>query len=88
MDRNFVWFLLIGLCAGWLAGRLSSGHGFGLFGSLIVGVVGAVVGGVLFNLVGLRSESRVGSLISATVGALVLIGALGALDRARARRTR
>jgi uncharacterized membrane protein YeaQ/YmgE (transglycosylase-associated protein family) len=41
---RMVWFLLIGLCAGWLAGRFTQGKGFGLWGNLVVGVVGAVIG--------------------------------------------
>jgi uncharacterized membrane protein YeaQ/YmgE (transglycosylase-associated protein family) len=46
----FLWFLLIGLAAGWLAGQLTKGGGFGLVGDLVVGVVGALLGGFLFGL--------------------------------------
>ena len=42
---SFLWFLLIGLCAGWLAGQFFKGSGFGLVGNLIVGVIGAILGG-------------------------------------------
>lgn len=69
-------FLLIGLAAGWLAGKLTKGGGFGLLGNLIVGVIGAVLGGFLFGLIGLRSTSLLGSLITATAGAVALLFAL------------
>ena len=42
---NFVWFLLIGLAAGWLAGQLMKGSGFGVVGDIVVGVIGALLGG-------------------------------------------
>jgi uncharacterized membrane protein YeaQ/YmgE (transglycosylase-associated protein family) len=73
---RFIWFLLIGLCAGWLAGQLTKGKGFGPAGNLIIGVIGAVVGGFLFGLVGLGSTNLLGELITATVGAIALLAAL------------
>lgn len=73
---SVLWFLLIGLAAGWLAGKLTKGGGFGLLGNLIVGVIGAVLGGFLFGLIGLRSTSLLGSLITATAGAVTLLYAL------------
>ena len=68
-----VWFLLIGLLAGWLAGRLTKGRGFGLAGDLIVGVIGALLGGFIFALLGLAAVSLLGALVTATVGAIVLL---------------
>lgn len=70
---DLLWFLLIGLLAGWLAGRIFKGSGFGLAGNLVVGVVGAFLGGFLFRAVGLAAYGLVGSLIMAVVGALVLL---------------
>lgn len=70
---NTFWFLLIGLVAGWLAGRIMKGKGFGLVGNLIVGVIGALLGGFLFSLIGLKAVGLVGALIAAVVGAIVLI---------------
>ncbi len=49
---EFVWFILIGLVAGWLAGQLVRGGGFGVIGDIVVGVVGALLGGFLFRLLG------------------------------------
>jgi uncharacterized membrane protein YeaQ/YmgE (transglycosylase-associated protein family) len=71
---NFLWFALIGLCAGWLAGQLVKGSGFGLVGDIVVGVIGSLLGGYLFSTFGVASGSGlVGSLIVATVGSVVLL---------------
>ena len=70
---SLLWFLLIGLAAGWLAGQFTKGSGFGLVGDLIVGVIGALLGGFLFGLLGLAAFGLIGSLITATVGAIVLL---------------
>jgi len=80
---DFLWFLLIGLCAGWLAGVLTKGGGFGVIGNLIVGVIGAILGGWLFRLLGLTSYSLLGSLVTATVGAIVLLFLLGLVAKGR-----
>jgi uncharacterized membrane protein YeaQ/YmgE (transglycosylase-associated protein family) len=73
---QFVWFILIGIAAGWLAGKIMKGGGFGLLGDLIVGVIGALLGGFLFGLLGIMAVGLLGSLITATVGAIVLIALL------------
>ena len=70
---EFLWFALIGLAAGWLAGQLTKGQGFGLVGDLVVGVIGALLGGFLFGLVGLMPTSLLGSLLTATAGAVLLV---------------
>ena len=70
---EIVYFLIIGLVAGWLAGLIMKGGGFGLLGDLIVGVVGALLGGLLFGLLGIALGGLIGSLITATIGAIVLI---------------
>ena len=70
---NFLWFLIIGAFAGWLAGQIMKGSGFGLLGNLIVGVIGGVLGGMLFGLLGIAGSGLIGSLVTATVGAVVLL---------------
>ncbi|GBO53983.1 transglycosylase-associated protein [Pseudanabaena sp. lw0831] len=71
---NFLWFILIGLAAGWLAGQLMRGGGFGLVGDIVVGVIGALLGGFLFSTFGLSTGGGLlGSLIVATIGAVVLL---------------
>ena len=77
----WIWFILIGLAAGFLAGLAVKGHGFGWLGNLIVGVIGALLGGFLFNLIGLASTNLLGKLISAFVGSIVLLVAIGFVKR-------
>ena len=81
-------FLLIGLCAGWLAGRFTQGKGFGLWGNLVIGVVGAVLGGFLLGILGFGSHSMLADLITATVGAMVLLAVLRATIGANGGRRR
>lgn len=68
-----LWFLFIGLIAGWLAGKVVKGGGFGLIGNLIVGVIGSYIGGYLFRFFGLNAYGTIGEIIMATFGAIVLL---------------
>ena len=68
-----IYCLLIGLAAGWLAGKLMERHSFGVVGNLVVGVIGAILGGVLFRFVGLLTIGLLGDMFSATVGAILLL---------------
>jgi len=74
---NLVAFLFIGLLAGWLSGLIAKGRGFGLVGNLIVGLVGAFIGGWLFPLLGLSAAGFLSELIMAVAGALVLLFIVG-----------
>jgi uncharacterized membrane protein YeaQ/YmgE (transglycosylase-associated protein family) len=79
---HIVLFLLIGLAAGWLAGQLLKRRGSGWVEDLIVGVIGALIGGFVFGLLGVNLGGLVGQLISATVGAVILLFLLRYLRRA------
>jgi uncharacterized membrane protein YeaQ/YmgE (transglycosylase-associated protein family) len=80
---QFVWFVLIGLVAGWLAGKLMKGGGFGVIGDIVVGVLGALLGGFLFSSLGLSAGGGlIGAIIVATIGAIVLIFLLRLIKRA------
>lgn len=68
-----LWFLLIGLIAGGLAGQLMQGGGYGLIGNVVIGVIGSYVGGFLFRQLGISSSGTIGSIIVATVGAIVFL---------------
>ena len=71
---SFVWFILIGLVAGWLAGKLMKGSGFGILGDIVIGVIGALLGGFLFGMLGISAGGGlIGSLIIATLGAVILL---------------
>jgi len=64
---------VIGIVAGWLAGQISRNHGFGLWGDLIVGLVGSFIGNFLLNLIGMAPYGIIGSVIAATLGAVILL---------------
>lgn len=81
---DFLWFILIGLAAGWLAGQIWKGGDFGLVGNLVVGVVGAILGGWLFGMFGVGPEGgKIGQLVVAVVGALVLLFLLSLLRKSK-----
>ncbi len=71
---SIIWFLIIGIIAGWLAGLIMRGRGFGIVTDLILGVLGAVIGGWALRWIGIVTFGLVGSLIAALVGAVILIG--------------
>jgi uncharacterized membrane protein YeaQ/YmgE (transglycosylase-associated protein family) len=71
---EFLWFALLGMIAGWLAGLVMKTGGLGALGNMILGVLGAVVGGYLFRHFGISpGGGLLGSIVTATVGAVVLI---------------
>jgi len=71
---NIVLYILIGIVAGWLAGKIMKGSSFGLIGDLIVGAVGGLLGGWLFGVLGISAGGGIiGSLITAVIGAIVLL---------------
>ncbi len=70
---DFIIDILIGLTAGWLAGRIMKGSGYGLAGNLIVGVIGALIGPFIFAIIGIPLSGLLGELIMAIVGAVALI---------------
>jgi len=71
---GWIWFIVIGALAGWLAGQFMRGDGFGLIGDIIVGIIGAFIGGYLFRAAGINlGGGLIGSLIVAFVGAVILL---------------
>jgi uncharacterized membrane protein YeaQ/YmgE (transglycosylase-associated protein family) len=82
-DMSLLWFLIVGLVAGWLAGVLVKGGGFGVVGDIVVGVVGALIGGWLFSTLGASAGGGlVGSIIVATIGAVLLLFVVRLIKRA------
>lgn len=61
------------MSAGWIAGQITRGSGFGLLGNLLVGVIGAFVGGVLFWVLGLTAHNLIGQVVTAVVGAVAAL---------------
>jgi len=80
--QSALWFVLIGLLAGFLASQIMKGPKLSLLGTLILGIVGALLGGFVFALFGLSASSLLGSLVTATVGAVLLIWLAGFVRRA------
>ncbi len=79
---HLIWFALVGLVAGWLAGKIMKGSGYGVVGDIVIGVIGAFVGGYLFSILGVSiGGGTLGSIAVATVGAVVLIAALRFVKR-------
>jgi uncharacterized membrane protein YeaQ/YmgE (transglycosylase-associated protein family) len=70
---EWAWFLLVGVLSGWLAGRLTQARNAGVFADLVVGVLGAALGGFVFHLLGLTALGHLGALLTAAVGAIVLL---------------
>jgi uncharacterized membrane protein YeaQ/YmgE (transglycosylase-associated protein family) len=69
-------FIIIGSFAGWLAGKIMKGDGFGLIGNMIVGIIGAVVGVVVFDMLEIYTAGMIGFLITAVAGSIILLLAL------------
>ncbi len=78
---ELIWFLLIGLAAGFLAGQIMKGRGFGMVGNIVVGVVGALVGGFLSQAFGFSTSGLIGPLIVATLGAVLLLFIVGLVKK-------
>lgn len=80
---NFLWYILIGLAAGYLASLIMKGTGSGFIVNLIVGIIGGVLGGWVFGLFGVDWGGILGNLLSATVGAIILLWIVSLFTRSR-----
>jgi uncharacterized membrane protein YeaQ/YmgE (transglycosylase-associated protein family) len=77
-----VW-LIIGAIAGWLAGVIMKGYGFGLVGNIVVGIIGAVIAGWLLPRIGIViGGGIIAAIINATIGAVILLFIVGLVKRA------
>jgi uncharacterized membrane protein YeaQ/YmgE (transglycosylase-associated protein family) len=75
--------IIIGAIAGWLAGQIVKGGGFGLIGDIIVGIVGAIIAGFLFPALGMElGGGWIGAIISSTIGAIILLVIIRLIKRA------
>jgi len=71
---SFIYFIIIGGIAGWLAGKIMKGGGFGLIMNIVLGIIGSMVGGWVFNFLGLSTDGgTIGSLVTALVGAVLIL---------------
>jgi uncharacterized membrane protein YeaQ/YmgE (transglycosylase-associated protein family) len=73
-DQGLLVILVVGIIAGWLAGKIIQGNGFGLVGDAAIGIVGALIGDWLLHRLGVHFGSGIiGLVINATIGAIVLL---------------
>ena len=83
---DVIYFLLVGLVAGWLAGLYMNVRGMSWVQNLIVGVIGAVIGGFLFDCIGFGRNGLLAKLITATIGAVILLAIVGKVTKPKRRR--
>jgi uncharacterized membrane protein YeaQ/YmgE (transglycosylase-associated protein family) len=74
---SFLGWLIIGALAGWLAGKIVAGYGFGFVGNMVIGIIGACIGGLILPQLGIFPESTGGNFLAATLGAVILLVLLG-----------
>ena len=80
---GFIAWIVVGLIAGWLAGQVMKGGGYGTIADIVLGLLGGVLGGWVFGLLGIGSgSSMLGSIIVAFVGAVILVSITRALKKA------
>ena len=74
-QRGLIGWLVIGLLAGWLAGKMARGRGFGCIGDILIGLIGSVIGGWIFTQLGIGGHANtfLYSLAAATIGAVLLV---------------
>jgi uncharacterized membrane protein YeaQ/YmgE (transglycosylase-associated protein family) len=74
MITNLLWWIIVGLIAGWAAGKIMKGGGYGALMDIVLGVVGAIIGGWIFNALGIYPGGGIiGSIVVAIIGAIFLI---------------
>jgi uncharacterized membrane protein YeaQ/YmgE (transglycosylase-associated protein family) len=82
MEHGIIAWLVIGIVAGWLAGKIVEGAGFGVIVDIIVGIVGAFIGGWLASVLGLNiGGGLISSIIVAVIGAVILLFVLRLIKR-------
>lgn len=79
---NFIIWIITGIIAGWLAGMIVKGRGFGLIGDLVIGLLGGLLGGWLFGLFGIAATNWIGQILVAALGGAILVLIIRTLRRA------
>ena len=70
---NFILWIISGILAGWLTGKIVKGSGFGILGDFAIGILGAFIGGFIAGLLGLQATSWVGQIVVAVGGGVILV---------------
>lgn len=79
---GIIWWIVVGLIAGWLAGQVMKGGGYGVLADIVLGILGGILGGWLFGKMGVGAGGTIGSIVVAFVGAVILVGITRLLKRA------
>ncbi len=79
---SLIWWLVVGLIAGWLTGKVMRGKGYGIVGDIVIGIIGALIGGWLFGQLGYQATSIIANIIVAFIGAVLLVVILRTLRKA------
>ena len=74
IPQSVIAWIVVGLIAGWLAGKVSRGRGFGCIANILIGMVGAIIGGWIFTKLNIQGAGMLYSIAAATVGAVLLVG--------------
>jgi len=80
-SQSIIAWIVIGAIAGWLAGVLVKGYGFGIIGNIVIGILGAGIAGLLAPSLGVHTESMGGNIVASLLGALVLLILVGLVRR-------
>jgi len=70
--HGIIWWILVGLIAGWLTGKIMKGDGYGFLGDIVIGILGAIIGGWLVGFMGWGAGGMIYTILVATLGAVVL----------------
>jgi uncharacterized membrane protein YeaQ/YmgE (transglycosylase-associated protein family) len=73
MGHGIIWWIIVGLIAGWAAGKIMKGRGYGVLADIVLGIVGGIIGGWVVGLLGLGSGGFIWSILVAILGAVILI---------------
>jgi uncharacterized membrane protein YeaQ/YmgE (transglycosylase-associated protein family) len=73
MIRGIIWWVIVGLIAGWAAGKIMKGGGYGVLADIVLGILGAIIGGWVVGLLGFGGGGLIWSILVAILGAVILI---------------
>jgi len=71
--QGLIYWVVVGLIAGWLAGKVMKGGGYGVIVDIVLGILGGIVGGWLFGMIGIHAGGLIGGIVVAFVGAVILV---------------
>ena len=73
MGHGIIWWIIVGLIAGWAAGKIMKGGGYGVVADIVLGILGAILGGWVVGVLGLGGGGMIWSILVSILGAVILI---------------